>query len=529
MVQRATIQLKLGHRLIMTPSLQYAIRLLPMSKLELQDVVNTELSENPVLEDVPEAPEPEDGGEAAPDEGEGTEGEGTSGEGVAVGGEEGAEAVEEQELKATRETAPEEFDDDAIESFFSDYVDDTWRPPTPPVDLSDLPSFENTLSTRPTLSDHLTWQLDCTPCSDRIKEIGLALIGNLDEDGYMRVEQSEIASMGDYAIPEIEEALSLIQQFDPAGVGARTLQECLLIQIRLLGLAGTGTEALIRDHLDLVQARDHAALCQRLGCTQDELQGHLDIIRHLDPQPGLKYSGSQPFYVVPDVYVVKVDDDFVVALNDEGVPRLRVSPTYARMLRSGALREDAEGRKYLREHFKSALWLIKSLDQRQRTIHKVSLSIVRRQREFLEHGKDRLRPMVLRDVAAEIGVHESTVGRVVANKYMQTPLGIFSMKSFFNRGLNNESGESVSTSIIKQKIRDMVSAEPAGAPLSDSVIAARLRHEHLRIARRTVAKYRDELNIRSSHLRRTGGSTGSTDPVSETANDSNQARSGDKP
>ncbi len=535
MAQKATIQLRLTHKLVMTPSLQYAIKLLPMTKLELQETVNVELAENPVLEEALEMQEPEEEQEGAAAEGEeaavpevqtaGDTGEASSDDEARVEAAESADGAV-KELDTKPEHPADEFDDFDIENFFSDYQDEPWRPPLP-MDVSDLPSFENTLSVQMTLSDHLLWQLDCTPCTDHIKDIGIAIIGNLDEDGYLRVELDEIVAMGDYTLAEVEEALALVQQFDPPGVAARSLSECLRIQLHHIGLSGTVTENLLLDNLDLVEARDDTAICQRLACSQEDLQHHLDIIRHLDPQPGLKYSATKPYYVVPDVYVVKVENDFVVILNEEGLPRLRISPVYSRMLASKALQDDQESRKYIRERFKSALWLIKSLDQRQRTIYKVSESIVRHQRDFLEKGKGHLRPMVLHDVADDIGVHESTVGRVVANKYMQTPQGTLAMKFFFNRGLSNDRGESISTINVKQRIRDLVSTEAHDGPLSDSAIAALLRNDKLRIARRTVAKYRDELKIPPSHLRRSGGTV--TPPqILEGTNLPNLPRSEDK-
>ncbi|MBI2840503.1 MAG: RNA polymerase factor sigma-54 [Acidobacteria bacterium] len=501
MAQKATVQLKLTHKLIMTPSLQYAIKLLPMSKQELLETVNIELAENPVLEDILEQEEPEENRdelESTPPE------EDSSGEEDSE--QEGPEAAQ-TEVQEEAADERKDFDDIDIANFFNDYQDENWRP-SYALDASDLPSFENTLSIRPTLSDHLLWQLDCSPCSDRAREIGMALIGNLDEDGYLRVPLDEIAAMGDYQLVEVEEALSILQGFDPAGVGARSLKECLTVQLKLLGLAGSRTEELVRDFLDLLQVGDHAAICRALHCEEEELQRHLDIIRHLEPQPGLKYQENKPYYVVPDVMIVKVEGNYVVVLNEEGMPRLRVNPVYARMLSNRALLDDAEGKKFIRDRFKSALWLIKSLDQRQRTIYKVADSIVRHQRDFLDRGKDFIKPMVLRDVAEDVGVHESTVGRVVANKYVQTPQGILPMKFFFNRGLESDRGESVSTRSVKQKIRDLIGAEPVSAPLSDAAIADALRADRLRIARRTVAKYREELKIPPSHLRRSNGASG---------------------
>ncbi|MEW6368119.1 MAG: RNA polymerase factor sigma-54 [Acidobacteriota bacterium] len=508
MSPKPTVQLRLAHKLIMTPSLQYAIKLLPMSALELEATISTELRENPVLEDAGDEIEFEEIAEETQEEAAAEEKE--AAESVEPAETPAEEPVQEEagetkgeEPEGTQEKELRDIDDLEIERFFADYPDDDWRP-SRLSDTSELPSFENTLGVRPTLSSHLYWQLDCTPCSDRLMEIGVAIIGNLEEDGYLRTPLEEICAMGPYELDEVQQALAIVQNFDPAGVAGRSMQECLLIQLAHLGLDGTLTETLVRDHLDLILVHDYASLAARLECSPEELQRHLDIIRHLDAQPGLKYQTREPFFVVPDVYVLKVEDEYVIRLNDEGVPRLRVNPTYARMLLSRSMEHDPEGKRYLKERFKSALWLIKSLDQRDRTIYKVSESIVRHQRSYLERGKSSLKPMVLRDVAEDIGVHESTVGRVVANKYMQTPQGIVPLKFFFNRGLNNESGETISTITIKQKIRDLIHAESPDVPLSDSRIASLLRGDRLRIARRTVAKYREELNIPPSNRRRVG-------------------------
>jgi RNA polymerase sigma-54 factor len=299
-------------------------------------------------------------------------------------------------------------------------------------------------------------------------------------------------------------ALKLVQGFDPVGVGARDLKECLCLQLRHFQLASTHAETIVREHLELVQAYKFDEIARRLGCSVAEARRHVEIIRRLDPKPGQKYNSQSPTYVVPDVYVVKVDrGDYTVVLNEDGLPRLRISPVYRRMLDGGEATLGKDGREFVREKFRSAFRLIKSLEERQRTIYKVARSIVRHQREFLDFGIDKMRPLVLKDVAEDIRMHESTISRVVNNKYMHTPRGVFEMRFFFHSGIaSSAGGEDISSLSVKQKIRKIVDGENPHRPLSDSAIVRMLEGDGLRIARRTVAKYREELRIPSSTDRR---------------------------
>src|SRR6266403_829379 len=296
-------------------------------------------------------------------------------------------------------------------------------------------------------------------------------------------------------------ALRLLQSFDPTGVAARDLQECLLLQLRHLGLEGTPTEKIITDHLRLLQNHQVPEIARKLGMTIDDLKEHIEIIRHLDPKPGSRYNPTQSQYVIPDVYVIKVEDQYVAVLNEDGLPQMRISPVYRRLLDKGADNSD-ETRAYVKDKFRSALWLIKSVEQRQKTIHKVANSIITFQRDFLDHGIEHLRPLVLRDVANDIGMHESTVSRVVTNKYMHTPQGVFEMKYSFHSGISSSYGESVSSVTIKQRIRKIIENEDPRKPLSDSKIVSILQREGLVLARRTIAKYREELKIPTSNQRK---------------------------
>ena len=345
------------------------------------------------------------------------------------------------------------------------------------------------------------WQLSMQTDDALMRDIGAAIVGNLDDDGALVASFEELASMGPWAVSDVERALRLVQSFDPTGVAARDLQECLLLQLRHLGLEGTPTEKIVTEHLRLLQNHQVPEIARKMGMSIDDLKEHIEVIRHLDPKPGSRYNPSQSQYVIPDVYIVKVEDQYVAALNEDGLPQMRISPVYRRLLDKSAENTD-ETRAYVKDKFRSALWLIKSVEQRQKTIHKVATSIINFQRDFLDHGIEHLRPLVLRDVANDIGMHESTVSRVVTNKYMHTPQGVFEMKYFFHSGISSQYGESVSSVTIKQRIRKIIENEDPRKPLSDSKIVTILQREGLELARRTIAKYREELKIPTSNQRK---------------------------
>ena len=468
------LQMRLSQRLILTPSLQQAIKLLPMTTLELMDMLNQEVVENPLLEEV------------SPEE-------------IQQADTEAKVEKADPEPEPTTEKQ-DTWNDADYEHFFGDYLDDGYRPRIP-REVQELPPIENTLSTASSLADHLTWQMSVRTDDDLLRDIGTAIIGNLDDDGYLVASIEEIAAMGNWQEAEVERILKLVQGFDPVGVAARDLQECLLLQLRHLGLADTPSEVIVREHLRLLQNNQIPELARQLGVTIDELKDHIEIIRRLDPKPGNRHNPSQSHYVTPDVHVTKVEGEYVAVLNEEGLPQLRISPVYRRMLDKNSNNSD-ETRSYVKEKFRSALWLIKSVDQRQKTIHKVATSIINFQREFLDHGIEHLRPLVLRDVANDIGMHESTVSRVVNNKYIHTPQGVFEMKYFFHSGIHSSYGESISSVTIKQRIRKIIDGEDSRKPLSDSRIVNLLQEEGLILARRTIAKYREELKIPTSSQRK---------------------------
>ena len=466
---------KLVQKLILTPSLQQAIKLLPMSTLELSDLLNQEMVENPLLEEIPTEDLQQTDAAAATDKVE-----------------------PEQPPKAADKT--DNWDDSDYEYFFGDYLDDGYRPHAP-QEVKELPPIENTLSTSSSLSDHLMWQLSLQTNDDLMRDIGSAIIGNLDDDGYLVASLDEIAAMGPWDLADVQRALALLQGFDPIGVAARDLQECLLLQIRHLGMEGTPTEKIVTDHLRLLQNHQVPEISRKLGLPIEDLKEHIEVIRHLDPKPGSRFNPTQSQYVIPDVYVVKVEDQYVALLNEDGLPQMRISPVYRRLLDKNAENSD-ETRAYVKDKFRSALWLIKSVEQRQKTIHKVATSIINFQKDFLDHGIEHLRPLVLRDVANDIGMHESTVSRVVTNKYMHTPQGVFEMKYFFHSGISSSFGDAVSSVTIKQRIRKIIENEDPRKPLSDSKIVSILQREGLVLARRTIAKYREELKIPTSNQRK---------------------------
>lgn len=490
------LNLKLQQRLVMTPSLQQAIKLLQLSKLELAEEIAQELVENPVLEEQPPDEVPAD---AESEQGEG------------------------DEARAEERDAIDEID---IDAYFREPFESSSSLPNMREER-ELPSIENAPGSSPDLAEHLRWQLGMQLSDHRLVQVGKAIIGNLDGDGYLQATDDEllqslselaeddpdVAAHGPYSAEDIERTRRRMSRFDPVGVAARTLEECLLIQLEHAGLGDDPAAVLVREHLDLLRQHKYAEIARKLGCDEARAREVADVVRSLNPRPGAAYGGERTVYVVPDVHVVKVEGEYRVLLNDEGLPRLRISPIYRRLLeqaraaKAGGGSEHAPGadretRDYVREKFRSALWFIKSLDQRQQTIYKVAESIVRHQQGFLDSGVSALKPMVLRDVADDVQMHESTVSRVVTNKYMSTPQGVFEMKFFFHSGLATGSGEDISSLAVKQKIKKLIEEEPPRSPLSDSAIVKVLRSEGIDIARRTVAKYRDELGIPASPMRK---------------------------
>jgi RNA polymerase sigma-54 factor len=488
----ARLELKLQQKLIMTPQLQQAIKLLQLSRLELVQSVSQELIENPVLEEVPSEETGEDvssdEGEIAP-ESHATE-ETTS--------DSSSEQEGTRELKSDLELGPQ-WDE------YLNEMGDGRDYGNAEADEKELPSYDQTLTRLPTLSDHLLWQLHLSTSDPGVAKGGEWIIGNLDDDGYLRATLDELAEQSGLSLREMEQALALIQTFDPLGIGARDLRECLLIQVGQLDLQGTLVEKIIQEHLADLEKRRYPNIAKALNVTPQEVMEASHVIIHeLEPKPGRPYLTADTNYVVPDVYVIKVEDNYVVQLNDEGLPRVRINPYYRKLInRNDAI--DKVTKEYVEERLRSAQWLIKGMEQRSKTIYKVAESIVKFQLEFLDKGITHLRPMVLKGVAEDIGMHESTISRVTTNKYMHTPQGIFPMKYFFTTGFSDGTGAEISSLTVKDTIQKMIREEDPAMPLKDQQIVDLLKDRGVGIARRTVAKYREELRIPPTSVRKRTG------------------------
>ncbi len=469
-------QLKMSQQLVMTPQLQQAIKLLQLTRLELQDVVRQELEENPLLEETAEVEEVHE-----------------------------AEALEAAEKEIEPEVQREEFHEvetgeDTLRDWDS-YLDGyNYSSGEQYSGEDDRPSFENLLTRKGTLIDHLLWQLHMGPFSGDEVRIGEEIIGNVDESGYLRASLPEIAQACAVEEDAALRVLERIKEFDPTGVAARDLRECLLIQARFMDMQGSVVERILLSHLNDLETRKYKQIAKALGVDISQVLMAAKIIAGFDPRPGRVYGTEEVQYISADIFVYKVGDEYLVMLNEEGLPNLKVNPFYAEARGTGAM--DSRAEEYVSEKIRSAQWLIKSIQQRQRTIYKVAKSIIRFQREFLDQGIEYLRPLVLRDVADDIGMHESTISRVTTNKYMQTPQGLFELKYFFNSGLSTSEGDFVASESVKNRIREIIEKEDPRKPLSDQKIAEMLSGETVNIARRTVTKYREILRLGSSSERK---------------------------
>jgi RNA polymerase sigma-54 factor len=477
--------LKLSQQLIMTPQLQQAIKLLQLSRMEMIDVINQEMEENPLLEDMP-----------TDDYDDEAERKSVSEEGS---------ISEREELKGIERTEEITGEGDGKEEFdWNSYLED-YGPVGTTYDRKDgeTPSWDNLLTEKSTLTDHLMWQLKLTRFSDLEMRIGEQIIGNLDTNGYLAATQEEIARLEDVSEKEVVAVLEKIQEYDPPGIAARNLQECLLIQVKLLGIENPLLEAIIANHMKDLEIKNYNHIAKKNRVSIEDVLQAVMIISNMDPRPGSIYNEERIQSIIPDVYVFKAGEEYKIVLNDDGMPRLRISNFYKEIMGNVKNESHSEnGRKYIRERVQSATWLIKSIQQRQRTIYKVADSIVRYQKDFFDRGINYLKPLVLRDIAYDVEMHESTISRVVTNKYMYTPRGIFELKYFFSSSIQKKSGEAIASKSVKEEIRRTIGSEDPKNPYSDHEIVSLLESKGIKIARRTVAKYREMMNILPSSRRK---------------------------
>jgi RNA polymerase sigma-54 factor len=474
---RQTLDLRLSQRLALTPSLLQKIELLQLNKLELQDMLNQELMENPILEEVLEQEPPAEMSlEDRPPE--------------------DRPAPENSEPDGVKDS----FDEIDFRYFFDEYLDTGYK--NREVEDSDKPSFETFLTRPPSLEEHLNWQLGLSDTKPKIAEIARQIIGNLNEDGYLIITLEELCSVANCTMEDATEALQVVQAMDPVGIGARDLRECLLLQLENLDLKESLANKIIEEHLQLLEGHKFKEIASRTGTAFEDVLRAVDCIKHLIPKPGQKYNRQKATYVQPEVTISKVDDEFVILMNDEGMPQLRLNAGYKELLRSNGV--TGETKTFLREKFRSAVDLLRSVNQRKQTIYKVCVCIVNRQREFLENGPASLHPMLIKDVAAELGVHSSTISRVVTNKYVDTPQGVMELRKFFTMGVENPDGGELSIVQVKLRIRKLIEDENKSKPFSDNQIGQLLRRDNIFITRRTVAKYREQMQIPGSRERKIG-------------------------
>jgi RNA polymerase sigma-54 factor len=480
MVLELRLAPKLVQQLVITPQLQQAIRLLQLTRLELVDMISQEMKENPLLEEEEEERELAEGEPPVTEQEE---------------RETSAEPEHTPEVKGNGEGA-DEFD-------WENYLENSNLTPfqKSSPDGDERPSFENFLTKRTTLTDHLHWQLQLSHFTEEEHEVGTWIIGNLDEDGYLKISLEDVCSETNLPMEMVERVLRKIQQFDPAGVAARDLKECLLTQLEQMSPRDSLAEKIVSEHLSLLKNRNYPAIAKRIGVSLDRVNRAASLISKLDPKPGKAFGGEVIQGITPDVYVYKLEGDYVISLNDEGVPRLKINSLYRNILNGSRLAMEGD-RKYIQEKLRSALWLIRSIHQRQRTIYKVTKSIVKFQREFLDKGIQSLKPLVLRDVAEDIQMHESTISRVTHNKYVHTPQGIYELKYFFNAGITSTQGETMASESVKNLVREIIAKEDPKKPYSDEKLVQILQRMHIHIARRTVSKYREMMKILSSNERR---------------------------
>jgi len=463
-------QLKLTQQLVMTPQLQQAIKLLQLSRLELTDLISQEMTDNPVLDELPEA--------------------------------EGNEKERPDDLPDKSPETDSDLPEAKSDFDWRDYVDKTARPSSGSFSRGEEREAVDPVITKKTsFTDHLLWQLRLHNLSDKEMEVGEYIIGNLDRDGYLKTSLEETALDTGADKQLVEKVYRKIQKFDPVGVGSQNLRECLLVQAELLPGKNTTVKKILLQHMSNLERKKYQAIAKELNISLKEVLKACEVIAHMEPRPGAAFNDSEPQYITPDIYVFKLEDEYIVSLNEDGQPKLRINSFYKNILSSSSM-DSEEAKDYIQEKIRSAVWLIKSIYHRQSTIVNVMKSIIKFQRDFFDYGSNHLKPLVLRDVAEDVEMHESNISRVTTNKYVHTPHGIFELKYFFNSGLVSDNGEAIASESVKNKIRDIVRKEDPYATCSDQAIANILKKEGINIARRTVTKYREMLGVLSSSKRK---------------------------
>ena len=506
--------------MVLTPQLRQRIEMLQMTSMELAELIEQEMVANPILEEVMPGDEVQEISENILDQNaDGLESGFENGSAEisdspvdpASGSLESAEPYQAGEVSLNGSTPENEGDEepsrdgDAFDEIdfgreFQDYLDPGYR--TQEIEYKeDAPSFEQFLSHTPSLSEHLEWQLHLLDVPEEVSNAAVLIIGNLDDDGRLSVAVEEVADMAECTPETAEQARQAIMQLDPVGCGALDVKDCLLAQLKAKGEANSLAATLVREHLEDLQPHRLQHLSKDTGIDVHDLDKEIQKIRVLDPYPGRRYAAEDPVYVSPEVYIEKVEEDYIVYFVDDGSPRLRISPTYHQLLDQGDTSKEAKD--FIKEKVRSAVDLLRNIEHRRQTIYRVVECIVSRQREFLDKGVEFIKPMMLKDVAEDIGMHLSTISRVVNRKYAHTPQGVIELRRFFSEGMMNEEGEEVSTRILKLKIKKMIEDEDTKKPLTDDQIAKLLSKEGVKLSRRTVAKYRDQMQIPGSRERKT--------------------------
>jgi RNA polymerase sigma-54 factor len=523
------LQVRVQQKQILTPGLVQMVSLLQLNRLELKEMISAEVAQNPVLEESAEGgeeltpeelqplleaerlAEPADQSilevTSSPMEGEGIEADAaemavaalTNPEPVMAEAAIAADGVDAPSDVVDPKAAADPFDEIDFGTYFDEYLDPGYK--SPASENIEKPSFETFLSSPVTLSDHLHSQLALVALSEPVRDAAETIIGNLSENGYLMLPPEEIAASGEHQAADVAEALRVVHTLDPAGVAAIDLRECLLLQLESRGGKGGLAWQVVHYHLRLVELRQFKEIARLLHRPLDHIQIAVDVIRHLDPRPGLRFSGPGARQVEPDVYISKDGDDYLISVNDDDVPQLRLNPQYRKMLDRDQ-EPNRDVRNYVKERYASAIQLMKNIEQRKQTILKVCQSVVRRQADFLEFGIDHLKPMMIKEIAEEIGVHPSTVSRAVSSKYAHTPQGVYELRYFFSEAVQGPSGGATPLLILKRRVKKMIEEEDSAHPLTDEQITERLQSEGIQVTRRTVAKYREDMRIPSTHQRR---------------------------